>query len=64
MAFICSQMVMNSDNPRNNGLLLEVLLGIVSQNKSSLNEEAAVLESSILIAGFIDQSPGKPKCSK
>ncbi len=50
-------MVMNADNPRNNGLLLEVLLGIVAEKRSPMSEEAAVLESSILIAGFIAQSP-------
>ena len=45
------QLVMNSDNPRNNGLLLEVILGIVAEKRSPINDEAVVLESSILIAG-------------
>lgn len=52
------QMVMSADNPRNGGALLHLVLGIVSEKRPSLNDEAsAVLESSIRVAGFIEASP-------
>ena len=52
------QMIMSADNPRNNGAMLEVVLGIVSEKRPSMSDEAAaVLESSIRVAGFIEASP-------
>jgi hypothetical protein len=51
------QMVMNTDNPRNKGLLLEVVLGIVAEKRSMMAEEAAVLESSIRLQGCVESSP-------
>jgi hypothetical protein len=48
-------MVMSVDNPRNSGAMLQLVLGIVAEKRSSLNDEAsAVLESSIRVAGFIE----------
>jgi hypothetical protein len=49
------QMVMGADNPRNCGLMLEVVLGIVAEKRSSA--EDAVMESSIRVAGVVEASP-------